>query len=96
MKATLPTLREGDACTFTGGRLSVPTLRADVAGRGIFDNDQTGTLQLFSHDRVRVVEFRGDNYALVSHAALKGSQLLLCPVDRLAVIEAPKSEDAAL
>lgn len=92
-------MKPGDLVTYKGARLPMPTFHGEVAGRAIQFNDQTGTLRLFPNDRVRVVELRGDNFALVSHAALKGGQVMLAPVHALAAIADETShngEDAAL
>lgn len=77
-------MNPGDLVTFaTCSRVRevMPALHESCVGRAIECRDQVGTMRVVSGDRVRIVEIR-DNYALVSHSALKGA-LLLAPLEAL-------------
>lgn len=77
-------MNPGDLVTFSTcsrAREVMPALHESTVGRAIEYSDQVGTMRVCSGDRVRIVEIR-ENYALVSHVALKGA-LLLAPLEGL-------------
>lgn len=82
-------MNPGDLVTFSicsRAREVMPALHESTVGRAIELSDQVGTMRVSSGDRVRIVEIR-ENYALVSHVALKGA-LLLAPLEGLKAIAA--------
>lgn len=82
-------MNPGDLVTFSTcsrEREVMPALHESCVGRPIEFTDAVGVMRVVSGDRVRLVEIR-DNYALVSHTALKGA-LLLAPLEGLKAIAA--------
>lgn len=77
-------------------RETLPCFPVSSLGQPLECQHQSGTMRLLRGDRVRIEELRGD-YALVSHAGLKGG-VLLVSLNQLEPIPVatPQAEDAHL